>query len=762
MVVAICLLICVGAFAKSAQVPLHTWLPDAMEGPTPVSALIHAATMVTAGVYLIARMWPYFELAPTAADVAAFVGLATLLIAATIALAVTDLKRIIAYSTMSQIGYMIMGVSIGAYVGGLFLLIAHAFFKALLFMAAGSVIAAMANNQNIDRMSGFRRAMPFTSALLLVGCLALAAFPLTSGFFSKDEILAFAADRGGMYWIFAIGGYIGAVLTAFYAFRIGFRVVTGPPCEEAKELEQGHLHHAEPVNPATGEPEDTDVGFPGPEHHIAEREWPMKVAMAVLGLRGPVRRPAPGAGRRPRADDLPRGHLRGLGPVPHRAHRRRLLARAGCRRLDLGDRGPRSRTTCYVRRPGITVEPGRAPTVASTPSCSTSGTSTSSIDALVYRPAIAIGRFANSVFERRRRAGDRQRHDRRRPRGRAPSSAGRSRASCAPTRCSWSAASRRSASTSWWWRSLSGAAMLNALLWAPLAGALVALVPRRSLSRWAGVLGAPSSRWRSAIALVADFELRHRRPPAHRRRVLDPRPRRALPARRRRDQRLPRPADDRCSGSRRPSGRRFAATPSDGRAHLYYFLVGLAETAALGAFLAQDLLLFVLFFDLMLVPFFFLIGAFGEPANRIAATTKMLVYTLVGSLLMLVGAIATAILVADQTGELTFSIPVLRENLLSTGSQEWIFCFFAAAFLVKMPAFPIHGWMPDAYRAAPLPVLVLLSAVLSKVGAYGFLRVALPLFPEATVQLPGGGDGDRASPRSSTGRRWRSRRRTSA
>ena len=134
-----------------------------MEGPTPVSALIHAATMVTAGVYLIARMHPLFELAPTAADIAAFVGLATLIVAATIALVVTDLKRIIAYSTMSQIGYMIVGVSIGAYTAGIFHLMTHAFFKALLFMAAGSIIAAMAGNQNIDRMSGFRKAMPFTS-----------------------------------------------------------------------------------------------------------------------------------------------------------------------------------------------------------------------------------------------------------------------------------------------------------------------------------------------------------------------------------------------------------------------------------------------------------------------------------------------------------------------------------------------------------------------------------------------------------------------
>ena len=167
--------------------------------------------------------------------------------------------------------------------------------------------------------------------------------------------------------------------------------------------------------------------------------------------------------------------------------------------------------------------------------------------------------------------------------------------------------------------------------------------------------------------------------------------------------------------------------------------------------LAQDLLLFVLFFDLMLIPFFFLIGTFGGE-NRIAATTKMIVYTLVGSLLMLVGAIATAILASDSVGELSFSIPVLREHLLSTGSQEWIFCFFAAAFLVKMPAFPIHGWMPDAYRAAPLPVLILLSAVLSKVGAYGFLRVALPLFPEATTELPGADHARSRSPRSSTAR----------
>jgi NADH-quinone oxidoreductase subunit L len=284
VLVAICLLLLVGAFAKSAQLPLHTWLPDAMEGPTPVSALIHAATMVTAGVYLIARMHPLFELAPTAADIAAFTGLATVVVAASIALVVTDLKRIIAYSTMSQIGYMVVGVSIGAYTAGLFHLMTHAFFKALLFMAAGSVIAAMAGRQDVDRMGGFRRAMPFTSLLLIVGALALAGFPGTSGFFSKDEILVFAAERGGFYWAFAIAGYLAALLTALYSFRIVYRVIYGEECEEARELREGHMAHAEPANPATGEAEDTDVGFPGPEHHIAERALPMRVAMALLGL----------------------------------------------------------------------------------------------------------------------------------------------------------------------------------------------------------------------------------------------------------------------------------------------------------------------------------------------------------------------------------------------------------------------------------------------------------------------------------------------
>jgi NADH-quinone oxidoreductase subunit L len=398
-VTAICLLLLVGAFAKSAQLPLHTWLPDAMEGPTPVSALIHAATMVTAGVYLIARTHPLFELAPTAADIAAFTGLATLLVAGTMALVMTDLKRAIAYSTMSQIGYMVMGVSIGAYSAGMFHLMTHAFFKALLFMAAGSIIAAMANDQNIDRMSGFGKAMRFTSVTFLCGALALAAFPSTSGFFSKDEILAFAEARGGMYMIFTVLGYVGALITAVYAFRLVFRVLPGKPCEEAQELiDSGHVAHGEPRNPATDEPEDTDVGFPGSEHHIAEQNWPMKTAMAVLAFLALFG----GLIQVPGLDHVITGFL---DPVFHDSPLAHIHPTAGAEWRGLGIGAVISVSgiglayLLYVARPGVPAILQRRLRPLYTLFVN-KWYFDEAIDLLVVRPALRIGRFANRVFER--------------------------------------------------------------------------------------------------------------------------------------------------------------------------------------------------------------------------------------------------------------------------------------------------------------------------------------------------------------------------
>jgi NADH-quinone oxidoreductase subunit L len=225
----ITLLLFVGAVGKSAQLPLYVWLPDAMAGPTPVSALIHAATMVTAGVYMIARSYVLYSLAPATSLLVAIVGAVTALYAATIALVQTDLKRVLAYSTISQLGYMFLAVGIGDYIFGMFHLTTHAFFKALLFLAAGSVMHALDDVIDIRRMGGLRRKMPVTFWTFLIGALALAGFPLTSGFFSKDEILAEAFDFSPI--LYAVGLFT-ALLTAFYIFRALFIAFFGKPRDQ--------------------------------------------------------------------------------------------------------------------------------------------------------------------------------------------------------------------------------------------------------------------------------------------------------------------------------------------------------------------------------------------------------------------------------------------------------------------------------------------------------------------------------------------------
>jgi NADH-quinone oxidoreductase subunit L len=227
-----------GAVAKSAQLPLQTWLPDAMEGPTPVSALIHAATMVTAGVYLIVRTHAIFEQAPKVADLAAGLGAGTLLLAGLIALVQVDIKRVIAYSTMSQIGYMFLGAGLGAYANGMFHLMTHAFFKALLFMTAGIVIHTLADEQDIRKMGGLRRLLPWTYRASLVGSLALVGIFPFAGFFSKDSILAAAMEHGTYGYILWIAGLAGTFLTGLYAFRLLFVVFGGEPSAFVRE----HFH----------------------------------------------------------------------------------------------------------------------------------------------------------------------------------------------------------------------------------------------------------------------------------------------------------------------------------------------------------------------------------------------------------------------------------------------------------------------------------------------------------------------------------------
>src|SRR5512136_2680672 len=211
------LLLFLGATGKSAQIPLYTWLPDAMEGPTPVSALIHAATMVTAGVYMVARLHVLFSFSGTALTVVALTGAFTAVYAATMGLVQTDIKRVLAYSTISQIGYMFIGLGVGAYAAGVFHLMTHAFFKGLLFLAAGSVIHALSGEQDLRRMGGLRKRIPRTYRVFLAGALAISGIPGLAGFFSKDEILA-SAFASGHYLVWGLG-LLGAALTAFYMFR---------------------------------------------------------------------------------------------------------------------------------------------------------------------------------------------------------------------------------------------------------------------------------------------------------------------------------------------------------------------------------------------------------------------------------------------------------------------------------------------------------------------------------------------------------------
>jgi len=238
-IVAITLLLFVGAIGKSAQIPLYTWLPDAMAGPTPVSALIHAATMVTAGIYMVARSNILYTMAPFSQEVVAIIGICTALFAATIGLFQNDIKKVLAYSTVSQLGYMFLGLGVGAYTGAVFHVTTHAFFKALLFLGAGSVIHAMSGEQDIRNMGGLKKKLPVTFITFLIGTIAISGIPPFAGFFSKDEILAHAFAHNKLLWFL---GILGSMMTAFYMFRLLYLTFYGD--FRGTEKQKDHLHES--------------------------------------------------------------------------------------------------------------------------------------------------------------------------------------------------------------------------------------------------------------------------------------------------------------------------------------------------------------------------------------------------------------------------------------------------------------------------------------------------------------------------------------
>ena len=242
----VCLLLFMGAMGKSAQFLLHTWLPDAMEGPTPVSALIHAATMVTAGVFMVARLSPLFELAPVALGVVIFFGATTAFFAATVGLVQNDIKRVIAYSTCSQLGYMFVGIGVGAYPTGIFHLFTHAFFKALLFLGAGSVIHAVADEQDMRKMGGLRTHIPLTYWMMIIGTLALTGFPFTAGYFSKDAIIEARLCRRRPDRALRLPAHVvAALMTSFYSWRLIFMTFHGAPRAPAEVMK--HIHESPAV-----------------------------------------------------------------------------------------------------------------------------------------------------------------------------------------------------------------------------------------------------------------------------------------------------------------------------------------------------------------------------------------------------------------------------------------------------------------------------------------------------------------------------------
>ncbi|TLY31640.1 MAG: NADH-quinone oxidoreductase subunit L, partial [Nitrospirae bacterium] len=290
----ICLLLFAGAVGKSAQVPLHVWLPDAMEGPTPISALIHAATMVTAGVFMVARLAPLYNLSPAAMDVVAVTGGMTALFAATIALTQNDIKRVVAWSTVSQLGYMMMACGLGAYVAGIYHLLTHGAFKALLFLCCGSVIIALHHEQDMRRMGGLKDRMPVTYWTMLIGALTLSGFPLTAGFFSKDEILVSAWSASMLGKTLALVGLVTAFMTAFYSFRLLFVAFWGESRVDLHHRER--IHESPPVMTVPlvilaalsiitgylGIPGFIEPVLPGPEEMAVPHESPAAAGIMLL------------------------------------------------------------------------------------------------------------------------------------------------------------------------------------------------------------------------------------------------------------------------------------------------------------------------------------------------------------------------------------------------------------------------------------------------------------------------------------------------
>ena len=720
---AITLLLLLGACGKSGQFPLQAWLPDAMEGPTPVSALIHAATMVTAGVYLIARSNPLYDLAPIGQLVVTIVGAITLLIGAIIGCAYDDIKKVLAYSTVSQIGYMMLAVGLGpvGYAAALAHLFAHGFFKAGLFLGAGSVMHGMADETDMRRYGGLRRHMPVTFWTFTLGYLALIGFPFLSGYFTKDLIIEAALTAGPVAgWLLGGVALLAAGLTAFYMTRLMLMTFFGE--ERWRDLRPRR------VDPA-------DLEDPPEHYHPHESAASMTVPMILLAI-GSVGAGAylvlgerlahflePSIGATVEPTRGARGDPGRAGPDPHRgAHARggrpRLRPRRTSRRAG---RAPAAGEPARARRPG---RPLRQHDQRER-----------------HRPAghLALPRAGLRRQPRRRRR--RQRH--RRPAGRhvrpAAAQSDRLRPHLRPDHPGRLRRARRGPAHRR--RVPRMSAVLLVLLLLPLVGAAVvgAMARREDLDRAAKILGLALSV--VSLVLVIVLWAGFRTGPG------TPRFQAELSA-----EWIPAFGTRFALGldgialtmiallavlvpivlwfawsEKLPAGRTGAG---------FTALMLSTQGVLVGVFAATDVFLFYVLFEAMLIPMYFLIGRFGGPRRQYAAV-KFFLYSFLGGLIMLASVIGLFVASDTRLGQGTFDWAALQGMAaqLPLSTQIPLFLGFFAAFAIKAPLVPFHTWLPDAGAEAPIAGGVILLGLLDKVGTFGFLRYNLPLFPAASREL---------------------------
>ncbi len=711
----LCILLFIGAMGKSAQLFLHTWLPDAMEGPTPVSALIHAATMVTAGVFLVCRCSPLFELAPIAREVVTVIGASTAFFAASVGLFQNDIKRVIAYSTCSQLGYMFFAAGVSAYNAAMFHLFTHAFFKALLFLGAGSVIHAMHHEQDMRHMGGLMKKIPLTYTVMLIGTIAITGLgvPFTSigaaGFYSKDAILeaAFNAHTAVGMYAFTLGR-VAAAMTSFYSWRLMFMTFAG-------KFHGGHHDHAQrPCMTTT-------------IHEVHESPGMMLIPLIVLSIgalfagaafapffigEGAMKFWMGALALAPYAETVVPTWVT-LAPLRHR--RSWVFAIAYYYYVLHPELPPR-----MAARGGLLYK-----------FLYNKWYFDEFYDFLFVRPAKKLGRISVEGGRRHdyRRAGPgrhlcprARRHPRR---GAAPDRlhlslclrdadrCGRARhlVPVFPGRCVMAP---------------SGIPILSLLTFIPALGALAILLVRGDEHQTA-----KAARLIALVTTLIDLVLSL---------VLW------------------------ANFNNASSGFQFVESAAwlggginykmgvDGISMLFVvltaFLMPLCilasqsihvrvreymiaflflETLMIGVFCALDLVVFYVFFEGGLIPMFLIIGVWGGP-RRVYATFKFFLFTLLGSVLMLLAIMA----IYWQTGTSDIAVLLDGTHRIPAAMQPWLWFAFFASFAVKLPMWPVHTWLPDAHVAAPPAGSVIRAATRRKSGGSGFLRYSLPMFPIAS------------------------------